>query len=295
MPDYAALMAEWEEALGRRATLAPSLHLWTLALGGWTRWKPGDLRPLGGTDAERRGVWERGLPLSAEARPRIEAVLVEDLLGPVMESLALALPHLGESFQRFAEAWDRSEVGPDALLPRAGEDPAARLQTLFGIPTAVGAFLGPVGLRPALDTYFEGARGLPEGVWQRGLCPWCGGPAGFADLVEDGRRRLSCPLCGGLWLAARLRCPFCDTWDSRDLVRLLVEGGEEEGYFIEACRACHGYVKGVDRRQRWNAASPLLEDWATPHLDSYALRQGYWRPTPTLAHLLALAGEDAQE
>jgi formate dehydrogenase maturation protein FdhE len=68
-------------------------------------------------------------------------------------------------------------------------------------------------------------------------------------------------------------------------VRLLAEDAEE-GYFIEACRACRGYIKGVDRRQRWDASSPLVEDWVSPHLDLYASREGYWRPTPCLAHLM---------
>jgi formate dehydrogenase maturation protein FdhE len=128
-------------------------------------------------------------------------------------------------------------------------------------------------------------RALPDGVWTRGSCPWCGGAAGYGDLLEDGRRRLSCHLCGGAWIAARLRCPFCESWNSRDLARLVAED-LEAAYFIEGCRACRGYVKGVDRRQRWNAGPPLVEDWGSPHLDLHASREGYWRATPSLAHLL---------
>ena len=45
--------------------------------------------------------------------------------------------------------------------------------------------------------------------------------------LGDGRRRLSCALCGGAWIAPRLRCPFCEAWNSRDLVRLVAEGGED--------------------------------------------------------------------
>jgi formate dehydrogenase maturation protein FdhE len=74
------------------------------------------------------------------------------------------------------------------------------------------------------------------------------------------------------------------------MVRLVAEGAEE-GYFVEACLACRGYLKGVDRRERWNAVSPLVEDWASPHVDYYAAREGYWRATPTLAQLLP-SGED---
>ncbi len=285
MADYAVLLAEWEDACGRRATLRPALGLWSLVLEGWTRCKPAERRALARTVDECREAWDRGLPLLAEHAPTIPPASVEDLLGPVMERLAVMLPDVGEPFHRFAGAWDRGEVGPAALLPAPGVDPPSALQAAYGIPSAVGAFLGPAALRPALETWFEATRTLPDGVWMRGLCPWCGGPPGFGDVVEDGRRRLSCPLCGGAWLAPRLRCPYCDTWESGDLVRLLGEGAEE-GYFIEACRACQGYLKGVDRRQRWNAGGPLVEDWASPHLDTYALRQGYWRPTPTIAHLL---------
>jgi hypothetical protein len=288
--DYGTLLAEWEDALSRRGALRPALSLWTLVLEGWTRWKPGELRALVMTPERCREAWDGGRPLLADSQPDLAPAAVEDLLGPVMERLAEILPDVAEPFQRFAEAWDGGEVGPKALLPAPGMDPATALQSAYGVPSAVGAFLGPAALHPALDTWFDGVRALPDGVWARGLCPWCGGPPCFGDVVEDGRRRLTCPLCGGAWLAPRLRCPFCETWDSADLVRLLAEG-VEEGYFIEACRACQGYLKGVDRRQRWNAGPPLVEDWASPHLDAYALRQGYWRPTPTVAHLLDEEGE----
>jgi hypothetical protein len=290
--DYALLLAEWEDALVRRASLREALELWTRVLEGWAGWKPAAIAPIA-LDAEGcREAWDRGQPLLAEAPPRLERAALEGLLGPVMEWLALAAPGVSEPFERFAAAWDAGRVGPEALLPRPGADPAAGLEAAFGIPSAVGAFLGPAALRPALDVYLERARGLPDGAWTRGPCPWCGGPPCFGDLVEEGRRRLACSLCGGAWIAPRLRCPFCGTWDSRDLVRLLGEGAEE-GYFIEACHACRGYVKGVDRRQRWNAGSPLVEDWSTPHLDVHALRQGFRRATPTIARLLPDAGGPA--
>jgi len=41
-------------------------------------------------------------------------------------------------------------------------------------------------------------------------------------------------------------------------------------------------VKEVDRRQRWNARTSIVEDWGSPHLDLVARRAGYWRAVPTL-------------
>jgi len=284
MPNYAVLAAEWEEVLTRRADLREPLEFWTTVLSGWVRWQetaPGTSWSL----QECLARWTRGVPLLAESAPAIPRSAVEDLLGPVMERLAWQRPGAPEAFQRFAHAWDREEIGPGVLLPRPGHDPAGFLGARFGIDVALGRFLAPAALRPALETYFEEARTLPDGAWTRGTCPWCGGFPAYGDLIEDGRRRLSCPLCGGGWIAPRLTCPFCETWDSRDLIRLVAEGNDE-GYFIEACRACRRYLKGVDRRNRWNAATPLLEDWGSPHLDLHAAKEGYSRPTACLVDLL---------
>lgn len=286
MPDYAGLMADWQALLARRAPLAEPLRFWTAILEGWATWKaPASLVPLAWTAAECRGRWEAGRPLLADAPPAIPSACLEDLLGPVMERLAADGPEAGAALRRFAEAWDAGQVDAGALLPGLGRDPAVELQERFGLGCHLGAFLPPAALRPALETYFEGVRDVPDGVWTRGGCPWCGGAPSYGDLVEDGRRRLSCHVCGGAWIAARLKCPFCESWNSRDLARLVAEE-LDEGYFIEACRACRGYLKGVDRRQRWNAGPPLVEDWGSPHLDIYAAREGYWRSTPSLAHLL---------
>jgi formate dehydrogenase maturation protein FdhE len=82
----------------------------------------------------------------------------------------------------------------------------------------------------------------------------------------------------------RLQCPFCGHQTAKDLVRLDAEE-KEEGYFISACKQCHGYIKELDRRVRWNAGSALIEDWGSPHLDLVAVHAGYWRPIPSLIQL----------
>ncbi len=286
MSDYSALLGDWHALLTRRAALAEPLGFWTALLESWAGWKPpATLVPLTWTAEDCRRLWERATPLLAEATPSIPAGSLEELLGPIMERLAAHGPEAVAALRRLAEAWDRGEVDVAALLPRPARDPVALLQDRFALPSALGAFLPLAALRPALETYFEGVRDLPDGVWTGVVCPWCGGAAAFSDLMEDGRRRLSCHLCGGAWIAARLRCAFCDTGIASDLVRLVAEE-LEAGYFIEACRACRGYVKGVDRGQRRSAGSPLVEDWGSPHLDVYAAREGYRRSTPSLAHLL---------
>src|SRR5712691_143372 len=290
MPDYTALCAEWQEMLGRRRAMGESLALWTSVLNGWRDWKGSGIAPLQWSAEESLERWERGTSLLSEAAPTIEPESLEDLLGPLMERLAAAGPDDAESLQRFAAAWDASRIGPASLFPTSSKEGGSVLYDEVGVAAHIAGFLAHAGLRPALETFFSRVRVLPEGIWERGFCPWCGGLPSYGDLLEDGRRRLSCHLCGGAWTAPRLRCPFCQAWQSGDMVRLVAEGAEE-GYFVEACLACRGYLKGVDRRQRWNAVSPLVEDWASPHVDYYASREGYWRATPSLAQLLP-SGED---
>lgn len=285
MADYAGLCAEWQEMLTRRHAMGDALALWTSVLHGWNGWQDPGVEPLKWSADECQERWRSGVNLLAETLPAINPELIEDLLGPVMERLAAAEPEDALALGRFAEAWDAGRIGPAVLFPASGKAAAAALQDETGLPSHLAGFLAHAGLRPALETFFSLTRALPDGGWGRGFCPWCGGLPSYGDLMEDGRRRLSCHLCGGAWTAARLRCPFCQAWQSGDMVRL-VGGGAEEGYFVEACLGCRGYLKGVDRRERWNAASPLVEDWASPHLDYYAAREGYWRGTPSLAQLL---------
>lgn len=279
--------------LARRPALGASLSFWTPVLESWRDWDDRGVAPLTWTGEECRQRWERGGPLLADAAPALSPESIEDLLGPLMERLAVGGPATAEALGRFAAAWDEGTVGPPALFPVSGKGVAVALEDELGMPGHLTGFLAHAGLRPALEVWFSRVRALPEGGWDRGFCPWCGGLPSYGDLMEDGRRRLSCHLCGGAWTAARLRCPFCQTRQSGEMVRLVAEGAEE-GYFVEACLACRGYLKGLDRRDRWNGASPLVEDWASPHLDYYAAREGYRRRTPSLAQLLPAAdGEPA--
>jgi hypothetical protein len=291
MPDYKALVGEWEDMLGRRRAMGDALSFWTPVLEGWRDWDDAGAVSLGWTEDECRQSWARGVPLLADAAPVLAPESLEELLGPVMERLAVGSPAAGAALARFAAAWDAGTVGPSALFPPHGPE-GAGLENELGLPGHLTGFLAHAGLRPVLEVWFSRVRALPASGWERGFCPWCGGMPSYGDLMEDGRRRLSCHLCGGAWSAARLRCPFCHARQSSDMVRLVAEGAEE-GYFIEACLSCRGYLKGLDRRERWNGASPLVEDWASPHLDYYAAREGYQRPTPSLAQLLPAGGEEA--
>ena len=109
-----------------------------------------------------------------------------------MEHLAALGAEDPPALQRFAQAWDRGDAGPETLYPDPGPDRSPREEV--GLQPDSLAFLACASLRPTLDTLLGECRAhLVDGVWDRGSCPFCGGPPGFADIAEDGRRRLRLP------------------------------------------------------------------------------------------------------
>jgi len=281
---YAKLLDDWNNLLERRSTFREPLAPYGPILDAWARWSGGRVTPLAWSVEDCRARWRRGVPLLSEVSLSIPPEEMEDLLAPILEFLAT----IGEEdalLQRFAGAWDRGEVGPAALFPGKGRIGSAAVQERLGLSHELLSFLAYGSLRPILDVYFAECRShLSESPWDLGICPFCGAPPGFGDVIENGQRRLACHVCGGDWVFPRMGCPFCGNKTPTELARLDAEE-KEEGYWISVCKACNGYVKEVDRRTRWNAGSALVEDWGSPHLDLIAHRAGYWRAIPTLIEL----------
>jgi hypothetical protein len=277
------LREAWADLLHRRPRFTEILAIYGKTIEAWAAWAPS--RPVASamTAETCRASWEARTPLSDELVRRLRSEDVEDLVGEAMESLARLDPGLGPALQRLAGAWDEGTVTAAALLPTRGRIGSGVAEQVSGLGADAVAFLAVAALRPALDTILAPVRQSQVAVgWELGICPFCGGPPGFTDVVEDGRRRLACNLCGGAWIFAKLRCPFCGVDGAQHLVRLTPEEAREEGYAISACRQCRAYVKEIDRRARWNGGPPIVEDWGSPHFDVIARRHGYWRPDPLI-------------
>lgn len=272
-----SLAEAWGDLLTRRPSFLEALEPFTRIVEAWDAWPAGQVAPLPYTPDSARRRWLENKPLLADDIPSLPKDAVEPLLHPALEVIAVS-----EDVRPFVDAWDRGDIAPSDLLPAHGRIGAADLPERSGLTPSAVALLGIAGLRPALVARLaEGRRLVTDGLCGHGRCPCCGGPPGFADLLEDGRRQLACHQCDTRWTHARLACPFCGTHTASDLTRLIA-GGVDEGYAIAACRACRGYVKELDRRVRWNAGPALVEDWGTPHLDLVAQREGYRRPLPSV-------------
>jgi FdhE protein len=99
--------------------------------------------------------------------------------------------------------------------------------------------------------------------------------AEFRGLEQN--RFLRCGLCAADWQFPRLRCPFCDNQDHRELGFFHVEG-EEGRHRAATCESCHGYVKTVSSLDRLSVPDLLVADLATLHLDLAAADRGYFVP-----------------
>jgi FdhE protein len=112
-------------------------------------------------------------------------------------------------------------------------------------------------------------------------CPACASLPSVARLRRaDGRRIMTCGLCGTEWEAKRLACACCGTEDQSLLGVLRLSDGDAR--WLETCERCKGYVKTVDERRlpEGETVLPVVEESATLHLDLLAEREGYIRRVP---------------
>jgi len=121
-------------------------------------------------------------------------------------------------------------------------------------------------------------------LWLESLCPLCGSTPLLSYIEgEEGRRHLLCSWCDTSWDYTRLKCPYCQTSDQKDLTYFFLEDdeGEKERDRISVCKRCKRYIKTLDLRKREgeHECDLHLDDLATLHLDLLAEREGYERMT----------------
>ena len=140
----------------------------------------------------------------------------------------------------------------------------------FKVDPPVLTLLLGLSLRPALLKTAHAVQGLLDlNQWTHGHCPVCGSAPKLADLSgEGGKRNLHCSLCETVWTYPRLKCPFCENDNRKDLSYLRAEN--EEGLRVDLCSRCGHYLKTIDLRERPGPVIVPLDDVATWHLDLVA-------------------------
>ena len=135
-------------------------------------------------------------------------------------------------------------------------------------------FLTHMALKPSLDILKKViTEKITINTWNYGYCPLCGSSPDIAYLDTNGKRHLHCELCGYEWNYPRLKCPFCENDNPKELGYFVSE--EEDGFRIDFCKKCNSYIKTVDMRIIETLGSLELENLTTLHLDMLAYEQGF--------------------
>lgn len=124
---------------------------------------------------------------------------------------------------------------------------------------------------------------VPVSGWVKPACYVCGTPAHLGEFLGNPQaKHLRCGMCGSGWPVPRFKCIYCGCEDPSRIGFFSAEGRNGDGKTrVEACDACHGYLKVI---RNFTPASPeelAVDDISTLHLDSIARKRGYIHPIAT--------------
>lgn len=201
--------------------------------------------------------------------------------GGLLQGLLTILQRHGREgqvdLQRISEALAEGQLNPTSLFGAYVERnryPLVKGAEEIGVPSALLEYVIGIACSFALQQAREAGLQPPALERQPLHCPLCGGAPVMGELVgEDGRMELHCGTCGQSWPAARRQCSSCGNRNEATLEYFTA--GEEQGYRVNICRQCSGYLKVVDSRVIGGGLPMDLEDLATLHLDLLAQREGF--------------------
>jgi hypothetical protein len=176
----------------------------------------------------------------------------------------VALGRDGNTLESLVTGWYERTSGVGETRPRerqSEELPAGLDQVLL------------LALRPFLTRCAESlGQRVDLSGWHHGRCPYCGWEPDFAVITPAADRRLICGRCTGQWAFAQLTCPFCANDDRSRITSFATRDGK---YRVNACDACHRYLKAYDGRHTTRPVMVAVDSIATLPLDAAAIQRGY--------------------
>lgn len=194
------------------------------------------------------------------------------------------LDHLSSKKRKDKEALkrtlDRIHADPQwieraiSAFLRRDEDALTSMAQTLNLEPIVLRFLATMALKPSLNALRESVSGrIQKHRWDYGYCPLCGSFPDMAYFDDNGKRMLHCELCGHEWNYPRLKCPFCENSEHKELGYFVID--EEKGFRVDYCKKCKVYIKTLDVRAVEIRAPLELENLITLHLDMLAHEQGF--------------------
>jgi FdhE protein len=224
---------------------------------------------------------KQGFPLFSREDLPLDPKATSSLFPRLLEHLS---SQKREDSKALEKALDRVQTDPQwteravtAFLSR-DETALATMAREVNLEPMVLKFVTSMALKPSLNALRELVSGrIQKDAWDYGYCPLCGSFPDMACLDDQGKRMLHCELCGSEWRYPRLRCPFCENSEPKELGYFVSE--EETGFRVDFCRKCRMYIKTLDMRVVESPAPLELENLITLHLDILAHEQGFKTPS----------------
>lgn len=220
---------------------------------------------------------EHGFPLLQASNLEVDRAAAEALLQGLISILQRHGREGQAELERLAQALEAGQLDPASLFGAYVERnryPLVKTAEELKVAPALLEYVIGLACSFALHQAREDGLEAPAPQGQQLYCPLCGGAPTMGELVgEEGRMALHCGTCGQSWPAARRQCSGCGNRDEASLEYFTA--GEEQGYRVNICRQCWGYLKVVDSRLAGTELPMDLEDLATLHLDLLAQREGF--------------------
>lgn len=220
---------------------------------------------------------EHGFPLLQAANLKVEQSEAQALLQGLISILQRHGREGQAELEGLAQALEAGRLDPELLFGAYLERnryPLVKTAEELAVAPALLEYVIGLACSFALHQAREGGLEAPPAPRPQLYCPLCGGAPAMGELVgEEGRMALHCGSCGQSWPASRRQCSSCGNRDEASLEYFTA--GDEQGYRVNVCRQCSGYLKVVDSRLLGADLPMDLEDLATVHLDLLAQREGF--------------------
>ena len=226
-------------------------------------------------DFDAHRVTEKGTHLPESLWPKLDLLILLPRAGSFLSCIEeFGPPPLAQS------AGELRSVGrnrwQEALLEswRGGPDSCGHLTTAEAL--ICRAFLQPYA------EYLADHSEQPEVQETPHLCPLCSSQPQVGVLRQEGdgaKRSLICVLCSTEWDYRRIGCPSCGEENAQNLPVYIAE--QFPHIRVEACDACHHYLKTIDLTKDGHAIAVVDELAAIP-LSLWAEENGYTKLEPNL-------------
>lgn len=229
--------------------------------------------------------FSQGSPILNDRKIDVDTGSVKKVALLIIPAMQKGFPKLHNALERFTNFIDNDNTAMNTLqlvLESGSRETMEELASRLDIPLSILQFICSELAKPFAEKLSGTLAPMIEGLtWLKGYCPICGSWPGLSVLREnEGKRFLTCSVCGHDWQYMRTQCPFCENADHEKLEIIFSQDRKSER--AELCHVCKKYIVGIDTKDLINPPHPSTAPFGLIYLDFLAQDRGF-SPGATLA------------